>query len=44
MLGYYDQPVVMIHKVRQETKIGVFLINPPSVSQDGFRNYRGPGR
>jgi lysophospholipase L1-like esterase len=41
MLGYYDQLIAMIHKVRPTTKIGVSLIPPPSASQDGFRNYNG---
>jgi lysophospholipase L1-like esterase len=44
MLSYYDQLVEMIHKVRADTKVGVFLVNPPSVSQDGFRNYKGSAR
>lgn len=44
MFGYYDQLVDMIHRLRSDTKIGVFVVSPPSASQDGFRNYRGPGK
>ncbi|PYV15500.1 MAG: hypothetical protein DMG07_09620 [Acidobacteria bacterium] len=44
MFGYYDQLVAMIRGVGRETAIGIALTVPPASSQDGFRNYRGPGR
>jgi hypothetical protein len=44
MLGYYDTLIKEFHRVRADTRIGVVMTAPPSRSQDGFRNYTGPGR
>jgi hypothetical protein len=44
MIGYYDQLVESFHKARSDTRVGVILTAPASKSQDGFRNYIGPGR
>src|SRR5262249_45454519 len=44
MLVYLDQLLVMVHQYSSSTRIGVLLPIPPAVSQDGFRNYRGPQR
>lgn len=44
MFSHYDNLVAAIHEVRADTRIGIQMITPPTQSQDGFRNYRGPGR
>jgi lysophospholipase L1-like esterase len=44
ILGYFDSLIGMIHDFDRSTRIGVLLVIPPSSSQDGFRNYRGPQR
>jgi lysophospholipase L1-like esterase len=44
MMNFYDQLVNEFHKVGPKTRIGVILSEPPSHSQDGFRNYIGAGK
>jgi lysophospholipase L1-like esterase len=44
MLRFYDQLIEMIRRHRPRTRIGCNLVTPPAASQDGFRNYRGPGK
>ncbi len=41
VVGYFDVLIKMIHEFDKETKVGVILLDPPSRSQHGFRNYRG---
>jgi len=41
VLGYFDVLIKMIYDFDKETKVGVILLDPPSRSQHGFRNYRG---
>ncbi|MGB7191389.1 MAG: SGNH/GDSL hydrolase family protein [Acidobacteriaceae bacterium] len=44
IFSYLDQLVDMVHKYNASTKVGVFLVIPPSASQDGFRHYKGSER
>jgi lysophospholipase L1-like esterase len=44
MLKHYDALINSMRKVRSDTRIGVQLPNPPTTSQDGFRNYIGAGK
>lgn len=44
MFKHYEALIASIHEARRDTHIGVVMVTPPSVSQDGFRNYRGTGR
>ncbi|MEX2310334.1 MAG: FG-GAP-like repeat-containing protein [Pirellulales bacterium] len=44
MFGHYDALIASIHKARPDARVGVQLVTPPSVSQDGFRNYVGAGK
>ena len=44
MFTYYDQLVTMVRNFGSQTRIGVFVVSPPSSSQDGFRNYRGAAK
>jgi hypothetical protein len=44
MLKYYDTLIEMFHRFDKNIKIGASLVPPPSVSQDGFRNYIGAGK
>jgi lysophospholipase L1-like esterase len=39
--GYYDILIRMVHEVSPTTCIGITLLDPPSRSQHGFRNYKG---
>lgn len=41
IFGYYDILIRMVHDVSPTTRIGITLLDPPSRSQHGFRNYKG---
>lgn len=38
---YYDLLVRMVHDVSPKTRVAITLLDPPSRSQHGFRNYKG---
>jgi lysophospholipase L1-like esterase len=44
VLGYYDTLIQCMRKAGTDTRIGLYLANPPTFSQDGFRGYIGAGR
>lgn len=44
MFGHLDEVINSIRKAGPETRIGILASTPPSISQDGFRNYRGTGK
>ena len=44
VLKHYDAVIESMRKVRGDTHVGVQLPSPPSISQDGFRNYIGLGK
>lgn len=41
IFSYYDILIRMIHEVSPETRVAITLLDPPSRSQHGFRNYKG---
>ncbi|MDC0937150.1 SGNH/GDSL hydrolase family protein, partial [Pirellulales bacterium] len=41
---HYDALIESIRAAGADTRVGVQMVTPPSTSQDGFRNYRGPGK
>jgi mannonate dehydratase len=43
-LHYFDALVAMVREFSPSMKIGVLLIIPPSISQDGFEHYDGANR
>lgn len=44
MFMHYDAVLDSMRKARADSRLGVQLPTPPSTSQDGFRNYIGPGK
>ena len=44
MFLHYDALMKTVRDFAPSTRIGIVLTIPPSTSQDGFRNYREPGR
>ncbi len=44
MFVHYNAVIESIHKFRRDTRVGVQMVTPPSISQDGFRNYTGAGK
>lgn len=41
IVGYYDTLIQMVHDVSPATRVAITLLDPPSHSQHGFRNYKG---
>lgn len=44
ILGFYDVLIESMKKTSSDTRIGLQMEAPPTTSQDGFRNYVGPGK
>lgn len=39
---YFDQLIAMVHDHDAKTRVGLVIVDSPSRSQHGFRNYQGP--
>jgi lysophospholipase L1-like esterase len=42
VFGYFDALIAMVHGLDPNTRVGLAVVDSPSRSQHGFRNYQGP--